>query len=77
MKKAPYAVKYKVLFFNTARAYFLGATGADGAAEPWYTFATGADAAGAEEVQLQSRPPTVLVTGSIIDPTVLITAPGS
>ena len=73
MKKAPYTLRYKVLFFNTTRAYFLGATGA----EPWYTFATGADAAGAEEVQLQSRPPTVFVTGSIIDPTVFITAPGS
>ena len=73
-KKAPYTAKYKVLYFNATRAYFFRATGA---AEPWYTFATGADAAGAEEVQLQSRPPTVLVTGSIIDPTVLITAPGS
>ena len=77
MKKAPYTVKYKVLFFNTTRAYFLGATGADGAAEPWYTFATGAEAAWAEEVALHTKPPTALVIGSTIDPTVLITAPGS
>jgi hypothetical protein len=77
IKKAPYTGRYKVLFFNAVTAYFFGATGATGAAEPWYTFATGADATGVEVVQLHTRPPTVLVIGSIIDPAVLITAPAS